>query len=727
MTRKIQGLLIVLCMGLAVTAMAAEYPLTVEDLSVEGNDEVRLRDITEVIPFAVGDSIEEAELRTASQAVFDLGWFSEVSLDRAALEEGRVVFQVVENPVIEEIVITGNVHRRDYHLFGIKLFDAPIVSSTKMRQILWSNDVRKREVLNTEGLSAALQEILEEYQNRGYVLVFVGNVDPSSTLRIEFIEQEYAGSLFEGLDAVPEEVAQALVEIPTGQPLLLVDFQTAGMNLNQSVYFSNVQVDTQAGFDVTQAWLKWTLTERTLLDEPVEVHSVSIEGNTVYADDVLQALLGDVPGGSIGNYEALELVRGIHDRYMRDGYTMIELAVAATENGEMQLQVAEGEIGSVAILGNTRTRDYVIERNMELQAGRVFNRKDLLVSYQQLMSLGYFGAVDFTAEWVDGQVAVTASITEKEDLGGLGGSMAIDPSTGELYGELSLNEKNLLGTGQDVELSYSRGLVGTEDSHPSTWNLGYSTVAYFPGFERVGVNLYQKTEEVLEDEEVTAVDITLGAEISFAYPVADYSTMGLAYRHEEEHLTTESHWTPADVINLSFVFDDTNDLVFPTEGNRRYLSIEKAGGFSAGREYTKVDLTWTHFTSVTLPIASSNLDQVLAARIKTGWGDANLPTSQQLELGGPTSIRGLEGTPSRQYVFSNFEYRLELVDGLYAAAFLDAGFDLGAIRLDDMLSSVGFELGINAAGIVVRLDLAWVLAEDFTWVPAFDFAFGQMF
>jgi len=117
----------------------------------------------------------------------------------------------------------------------------------------------------------------------------------------------------------------------------------------------------------------------------------------------------------------------------------------------------------------------------------------------------------------------------------------------------------------------------------------------------------------------------------------------------------------------------------------------------------------------------------LAIRIKAGWGDAQVPTPRQMELGGSTSIRGLEGMRTRQYVFANVEYRLELVEGFYATTFLDTGFDLNAVRFEDMLSTAGFELGINAAGIVVRLDFVWSLNEEFTWVPIFDFGFGQMF
>jgi len=725
MTRKIPGLVFIALFVISAIGWAVEYPLTVLDISAEGNDEIWLRDIRKAVHFEVGDAIEEADLRTASQAVYDLGWFGEVALDRDALENGNVVFKVVENPIIQEIVITGNVNRRDHRLFGIKLFDAPIMASYEVRQILWRNDVRKRRVLNRPGLMTGLEEVIAEYSKRGYVLVSVGDVDLSETLRIEFVEQKYSGNLIEGLFTVPELIVEDMINIPLDEPLQMVDFQDAYVNLSQSVYFSKVEYAPQPGMEGDRFWLLWTLEERILLTAPESINSIEVTGNTIYPTEVLESLIGELPDHPIDNFELLTLVHGVHDRYGQSGYSM-QLSASVIEGGVLRLKIDEGEISQIIIQGNTRTRDYVITRNSVLELGKVLNRNDLLVSRQQLMSLGYFGSVDIVPEWVDGGVEITLTVTEKSDLGGFGGSIAIDPSTGELVGQLSLNEKNLFGTGQDVELSYNRGLVGTEESSSSSWNLGYSTVAYFPGFDRVAVNFYQNAEETLVDE-VETVNITIGGEVSFSYPVADYSNLALAFRHDEEHVTGEVPWTPADVIKLALVYDDTNDPSFPTEGSRRRLGLEKAGGFSAGREYTKFDFTWTHFVPTTMFLLSADIDQALGIRIKAGWGDERLPESLQTELGGLTTIRGIEGVPTRQYTLANFEYRLKLVEGLYATTFWDAGFDLAAVRFEDLLSSFGLELGINAAGVFVRLDFVWTLNEDFTWLPLFDFGFGRMF
>lgn len=726
MRRKIPGLVFIALIAMSAISWAVQYPLTVLDLSVDGDDEIRLRDILEVVHFEIGDVIEEADLRTASQAIYDLGWFGEVTLDRDALENGNVIFQVVENPVIQEIVITGNVNRRDYRLFGIKLFDAPIMSSNEIRRILRRNDVRKRVVLNPQALMTGLEEVIAEYSERGYVIVSIGDVDLSETLRIEFVELRYSGNLIEGLSTVPESFVEDMIEIPLDQPLQGADFQAAYMNISQSVYFSSVEYEPQPGMEGDRFWLRWMLEERTLLTAPETIDSIEVEGNTIFPDEVLEGLIGELPNRPINNFELLELVEGIYDRYIRDEYSMVELSVSAIEEGVLRLKIAEGDISQVIIQGNTRTHDYVITRNLELEAGKVLNRKDLLASRQQLTSLGYFGSVDIVPEWVNGGVEVTVTVTEKSNLGGFGGSMAIDPSTGKLFGELSLNEKNIFGTGQDLELGYSRDLVAAEDTGSSSWNLGYSTVAYFPGFDRVGIDFYRRTQDIVVDE-VSVVNITIGAGVSFSYPVADYSNLGIGYRHEEEDVAGVAHWISTDVINLALTYDDTNDPSFPTEGSRRRLSLEKAGGFSAGREYTKFDFTWTHFVPTTMSLVAGDIDQTLGIRIKAGWGDRQLPASRLTELGGPTSIRGISGAPTRQYVLANVEYRLKLAEELYATTFWDAGFDLGAVRFEDFLSSFGIELGIKAAGMFVRIDFVWTLNEDFTWLPVFDFGYSRMF
>jgi len=91
-------------------------------------------------------------------------------------------------------------------------------------------------------------------------------------------------------------------------------------------------------------------------------------------------------------------------------------------------------------------------------------------------------------------------------------------------------------------------------------------------------------------------------------------------------------------------------------------------------------------------------------------------------------VRGKDSTSVQRMFLANAEYRVELAeDGLYFTTFFDAGFDLDAVRLDSVLSTTGIEFAVNAAGIYVRLDVAWSLDSDWSWIPRFDIGFGPMF
>jgi outer membrane protein insertion porin family len=98
--------------------------------------------------------------------------------------------------------------------------------------------------------------------------------------------------------------------------------------------------------------------------------------------------------------------------------------------------VEEGLIGKIALKGNGSTKDYVILKNLEFKQGQVLSRDRLVVSYQALMALGYFKSVDLVPEWMGDQIAVSVSVVEEKNLGGINGSIAYSPESGGVVGKL---------------------------------------------------------------------------------------------------------------------------------------------------------------------------------------------------------------------------------------------------------------------------------------------------
>ncbi len=709
-------------LSVGLNVFAADLPITITEIAIDGNKKIETADIMKVVPFNVGDEITSKMLKAASQAIYDLGWFSDVIPEVS--DDAVLTFSVTENPVVKEIEITGNANTEEFNLFGLTLFRAPIMSSDKARRILRDKGVKKDKVLNNNSLNDGLKAIIDAYEDKGYVLVSIGRVTPGETLRVQIVEGKVTGNIVTGLSSVPESVAEDMIELPLGECLKSAPIQQVVSRLQASVYFSNVDVKAQQGATADSVRLLWSLTERVLIDDPISISGLNIAGVTVFPWEITAATVGEVALDEIDNYELLSLLKGLFDLYYRNGYVMVEFEVGPVENGKLTVVVKEGEIGEVNIAGNEKTKTYVISKVFGLKPGDVFNRNRLAVYYQELMSLGYFNSVNVDPQWVDGKVDVSVSVVESKKLGGINGSIAFSPPSGGLVGKLDYSQKNLFGTGQDLSFSFARGLINDESA---TWNLGYSTVAFFRGFERVGLDLYRQTDEREVNDDSPTTYLTIGASGSVSYPVVDFTTLNLSFKHEEVTSSKDQITYPVNSVTTGISYDDVRNPFFPTSGNRRSISLEKAGGFAPGPSYTKVNISWIKFSQLysNLPFVSER-DQVFAVRLAAGWG-SNIPASEAYSLGGAATIRGTTVSSVSRLVYSNFEYRLAIVEGLTGVLFLDAGASLDQVTLSSAKGSFGIELGIEAAGIYVRLDAAWVLGKDMSWVPTFDFGFSPMF
>ena len=707
------------CMGLVASA----FPITVTSVSFEGLDGVRQRDVMDEIDLRPGDEAIQSDLRDAAEAIYEMGYFREVLPE--VVGEGDVVFHLTEFPRVRKITISGNDSKRWFELFGFKLFEFPVVSTTKIKQLLRAEDIRPGKVLNQNKLDTGLRSVLEEYRSQGYPLVAVGDVQLGETLEINLIEAIIVGNTIQGLTTVPESAAEELIDIPVGEPLKQTDINRVLMALTNSVLFSDVAVVPQPGGGESDILLEWTLTERALIDAAVEITSVDLEGVTRFPEELAEEALGEIPAGSINNYDLLRVVEGLFDLYQDSGYVMVRFTPLGVEDGSLQLRVDEGVVSEITLSGNSTTHDQVILRNLKIDVGDVLTRRALRVAQQRLRSFSYFGTVNLLPEWSDDGVRLAVVVTDRKDLGGMNGTLTVEPTTGGIVGELTVDQRNLFGTGQNVSIKYSRGFSSDVEPMTSTWTLGYASVAAFPGFDRVGIDLYRSIREVTADS-VTEEYVTVGTSISFDYPVADYTDLSLGYKHEDERVAGTIDWTPIDSVTLSLIFDDVDDPTFPMTGSRRSAYVEQAGGFAAGQEFTKLGFVWTRFSPLDNPLFGE-LDQALGIRIRAGWADEGLPATQAFQLGGMTSIRGTKVKNVNRLFFTNFEHRVLLTDGLVFTTFFDAGVNLDAVSMEEALASTGFEFSISAVGMVFRLEFIWVIEEGMGWMPMFDIGFGQMF
>ena len=136
----------------------------VVEVRITGNEKVSTEAIMPIVTVKPGSPYSEQAVQSAKDAMSAMGYFSSVVAGVEDTEAGvRLVFNVVENPVINEIKITGNT----------------VISSEKLQSLMRS---QIGGVLNTVTLQQDLTAIETHYREQGYIANVTENfgIDPQT-------------------------------------------------------------------------------------------------------------------------------------------------------------------------------------------------------------------------------------------------------------------------------------------------------------------------------------------------------------------------------------------------------------------------------------------------------------------------------------------------------------------------------------------------------------------
>ncbi|PCJ01540.1 MAG: outer membrane protein assembly factor BamA [Flavobacteriales bacterium] len=126
-------------------------------------------------------------------------------------------------------------------------------------------------------------------------------------------------------------------------------------------------------------------------------------GNTVHSTKVLNRIL-DIKKGEVYNKRILDSRlmmnqngRDVSSLYLDDGYLFFQVnpVEVKIENDsiDFEMRIYEGKqarVNRVIIVGNDKTNDHVIRREIRTLPGELFSRSDIIRTQRELMQLGYF-------------------------------------------------------------------------------------------------------------------------------------------------------------------------------------------------------------------------------------------------------------------------------------------------------------------------------------------------
>lgn len=316
------------------------------------------------------------------------------------------------------------------------------------------------------------------------------------------------------------------------------------------------------------------------------------------------------------HYSAKEVedsIVAITERVAENGYAFAEVVPRGNRNFEsntidVTYLVDEGArvyIEDIQILGNDRTRDYVIRREFDMSEGDAYNRVLVQKTRRKIQGLGFFEAVDISTRPGSGpdRVVLIVKVIEKStgDISLSGGYS----SNGGASGEISFTERNLLGRGQFLRVALRSG--DDEESYSFQFNepffLGYKMSA--------GIDL-STTESDSTDERQYAVDSN-AVVLTAGIPLTENLRSSLFYTYQQNDVTVQPSFLDNDGDTVNTISGNNNNVQGDSNAE---LSSALVAGLG---DFTKSGFGYS-FVYNTLDSSKSPREGLRAALSQTVYG-----------------------------------------------------------------------------------------------------------
>lgn len=576
--------------------VAAQEGVRLDRVAITGNHRVEDEAIRVQIRSQPGTRLNEETVDNDIRAIYRMGFFDGVEAE-VAEENGLWVltFHVVERPLIRELKIEGNK----------KLSREDLEGALK---------VRPKTILEPEKVRRGIEEAKKLYEKKGYLDARIDyttkpvgenevdltyNVKEGKPIRIQKI-------VFEGVRAFSKRQLKAVMQT---KEKWFLSFLTGAGNLDNEVlktdverltafYYDHGYIDVRIDEPVVER-VESGLQVTIKIDEADQyrVGAVDIGGDLLPDMTKARDRLGLKTGEIFRTSKLRDDITALTEVYGDQGYAFVNVtpdtAVGRAEKTvDVTYKVSKGPevyIDKIEITGNTKTRDKVIRRELELDEQQRFSGSKLRRSQERLRRLGFFEDVNITTRKAESEDRLDLLVDVKEASTGAFSAGAGVASGESFLFNLRLSEINLFGRGQRLVLNADFGAI------QRNFSLDFTEPYFLDTQLTAGVSLFNW--ELIFDEFTRG---GTGASIRTLYPftalgwnsLAGYSLqdtrMGLEYRIEDAEISDVSA-NAATVIKaeqgtsltsslIPRIFRDTRNHPFdPTAGSLQDLSFEFAG------------------------------------------------------------------------------------------------------------------------------------------------------
>ena len=732
---------------------------------IQGNERIDQATILSYLPIQVGDTVDAARIDLALKTLFRTDLFADVAIQ---LQGTDLIVQVSESPIINQVVFEGN----------------DSLPEDKLRDEI---TIRPRGIFTRARVQADVQRIVELYRRSGRIAATV-------TPKIVQLPQKRVDLVFE-IDEGPKTGVRRinflgnrafsdgdLRDVLVTEESRMWRFFSSNTNYDPDrLEYDREQLRkyyTNRGFydfRVVSAIAELSPDQRDFaitftLDEGPRYRfgELRVETENQRLDpQFLRALLPIQTGDLYESDKIEDAVDSLTYAAGSAGYAFVDIRPRFVPNRERRrvdvvFQVREGPhvyIERIDIVGNTRTVDPVIRREMMLVEGDAYNKVLLERSRLNIRRLGFFR--DVLIDEAPGSApdrTVLQVQVEEQPTGELSFGAGFS-SVDQFLVDIGVSERNFRGRGQDVRARISIGSLRQQI------DFSFTEPKFLGRDLRAGLDLYHYRYDYGDaaafDTESTGFAARIG------YPLNQNTYLSGRYNVRFDRIIVDSSYcvqSPAlcqqqgefltSLVGYGINTDRRNDPIRPTRGWRASFRQDVAGvGGDVNYIKTEVDGGWYYGIRPKWVVTVEG-----SAGFVNGWGGDAIRINDRFFKGG-NSFRGFEtaglgprDTASRDALGGNL-YAIGTVElsfptglpeeyGISGALFADFG-TVGLLddRFDDdvdptnrirddlsLRASVGVSVFWKSPMGPIRFDLSHVLAsEDYDQTESFRFSTHRQF
>jgi outer membrane protein insertion porin family len=691
------------------TSVAQAQGFVIREIRVVGNKRVEPETVRSYLRFSTGDAYDAGKVDQSVQALFATGLFSDVRIDR---EGTAAVVTVVENPVIHQVAFEGN---------------REVEKDTLQSEV----QLKPRSIYTRARVQADVQRILDVYRRQGR---FAATVDAKiielDTNRVNLVYEINEGETtkvksisFIGNHAFSDSQLRDIVtttqsgffDFLKGTSIYDPDRLNLDRELLRQYYLKNGYADARvvsAGAELDRDgsgfFITFVIEEGELFSfGKIEVESQlpGIDTPTIRGEVLTQP--GDTYNMALIDKTAEKLTLLVSEQ----GFAFARVRPRAdrdlaSRTISVTYVIDEGPriyIERINIIGNLRTRDFVIRREFRLAEGDAYNPLLIDRAKTRLQALGFFKSVDIKRRpgSAPDRVILDVELVEQSS-GELSFGAGYSTSEG-VIGDVSVTERNLLGRGQFLRLR----LAGSQERLQV--DLSFTEPRFLDQNLAAGFDVFHKDVNLSRNNSFRSM--TTGGSLRLGMPLSENLWLHTSYtlsRNEIYDVTDTASlaikqaagvaWT--SMVGTSLVYDQRNHPKNPNKGYYLQVGADFAGAGGDVR-YVRVQGEARAYYPITEKITL--VGRAIGGDIE-GWGGQDVRLIDLFYKGGET-IRGFNrgGYGPRDLLTSDalggkifwattaeVRYPLPFIPedlGLSGAVFIDAGSLFSAGQLAKNLNT----------------------------------------